>query len=261
MKDGIMASQRTNAGDPRRTLALLWRAPGAISRRGPQQALTVDRVVDTAVALADRNGLRALSMRKLAEELGVSAMTLYTYVPGKAELLDLMLDAAYREMARPDIASWPWRERLTSIANDNRAFYQAHPWAAAVSTHRPSLGPGQIAKYDYELQTLDGLGLGDLDRDQSLHHLLSFVRQHALAELDARDAVDDSSVTDEQWWEMNGPLLERVLDPSTFPLAVRVGAAVGEAYGSAWDADRAWSFGLERTLDGLAEIVEPPAAG
>lgn len=253
-----MVSQRTNAGDPGRTLALLWRDPGMTSRRGPRQTLTVDRVVDAAVALADRDGLRALSMRRIADGLGVSAMSLYTYVPGKAELLDLMLDAAYREMPRPAIATWPWRERLTAVADGNRAFYRAHPWAAAVSTHRPSLGPGSVAKFEYELQALDGLGLSGLDRDAALSYLLSFVRSHAVAEREAADAVAGSSVTDKQWWEVNGPLLERVLDPTAFPLAVRVGAAVGEAYGSAWDADRAWSFGLERTLDGLAATVSPP---
>lgn len=197
----------------------------------------------------------ALSMRKIADGLGVAAMTIYTYVPGKAELLDLMVDAVYREMPRPDVGDRPWRERLTSIASSNRAFYQAHRWAAAVSTHRPSLGPGQMAKYEYELHAFDGLGLSDLDRDSALSHLLSFVRWHALAEQEARDAVVGSSLTDEQWWEANAPLLGRVLDPAAYPLALRVGGGVGAARGSAWDADRAWEFGLERTLDGLAALV------
>lgn len=105
-----------------------------------------------------------------------------------------MPDAAYREMPRPAIDAWPWRERRTAVA-----------------------------------------------------------------EREAADTVAGSSVTDGQWWEVNGPLLERVLDPSAFPLAVRVGAAVGEAYGSAWDADRAWICGLERTVDGLAATVSPPS--
>ncbi|GAA4964832.1 TetR/AcrR family transcriptional regulator [Pseudonocardia tropica] len=250
-----MAPTRTNAGDPDRTLALLWRDPEAVPRRGPRQSLSLDRVVEAAVVLADREGLSALSMRKVADALGVSTMTTYTYVPGKAELLDLMLDAAYRGMPMPALAGLPWRGRLTSVADGNRAFHRAHPWAAAVSTHRPSLGPGQMAKYEYELHAFDGLGLSDLDRDSALSHLLAFVRQHALAEQEAGEATLSSSQTDEQWWAVNAPLLGRVLDPDVFPLAVRVGAAVGAAHGSAWDADRAWEFGLARTLDGFAGLV------
>ena len=96
-----MASDRTGAGDPDRTLALLWRVP-AESRRGPRPGLSVDRVVDTAVELADADGMGALTMRRLAQAVGVAPMTLYTYVPGKAELLDLMLDTVYARMPRRD---------------------------------------------------------------------------------------------------------------------------------------------------------------
>ncbi|HEY1176756.1 MAG TPA: TetR/AcrR family transcriptional regulator, partial [Phytomonospora sp.] len=64
------------------------------SSRGPKQGLTIEAIVRTAIALADAEGLAALSMRKVAERLGVGTMSLYTYVPGKPELLDLMLDAA-----------------------------------------------------------------------------------------------------------------------------------------------------------------------
>lgn len=251
-----MSFGRTNAGDPDRTLALLWRDPSAVPRRGPRQALSLDRVLDVAVTLADDEGLSAVSMRRIAEVLGVAPMTIYTYVPGKAELLDLMLDAAYRSMPRPDLTGQPWRERLRAVATGNRAFYLAHPWAVTVSTHRPLLGPGQMAKYEYELHALDGLDLPDLDRDDALAHLLAFVRQHALGALDARNTARDSAVTDQQWWEANEPLLRRVLDPDAYPLAVRVGTAAGVANGSAWDPDRAWAFGLERTLDGLAALVE-----
>src|SRR5687767_2606640 len=90
---------RTGEGDPARTLGLLWRRSQP-SRRGPRPRLSVDDVVDAAIALADEAGLEAVSIRALAERLGVSAMTLYTYVPGKTELLDLMLDALWLAMPR-----------------------------------------------------------------------------------------------------------------------------------------------------------------
>jgi AcrR family transcriptional regulator len=245
---------RTNAGDPDRTLALLWREPVG-GRRGPRPGLSIDAVVAAATAIADAEGLAAVSMRRVADALGVAPMTLYTYVPGKAELLDLMLDAAYAGMDRAGTADRPWRDRVAAVAAENRALYAAHPWAAAVSTHRPSLGPGQLAKYEHELAAFEDLGLSDVDRDAALAFVLEFVRGHARAARDAAAARRESGSTDEEWWAANAPLLSRVLDPAAYPLATRVGTAVGAAFGSAWDADHAWAFGLARILDGLA--VDP----
>jgi AcrR family transcriptional regulator len=125
----------------------------------------VDAVVAAATRLADAEGLEAVTMRRVAQALGVVAMTLYTYVPGKAELLDLMLDAAYTRMARPRVSRQPWRERLTRIAEENMALFEAHPWAAAISTIRPPLGPGLMAKYEHELSALEGLGLDDIEME------------------------------------------------------------------------------------------------
>ena len=254
-------NDRTNAGDPDRTLALLWRDPSALPRRGPRQGLTLDQVLGAATAIADGQGLAALSMRRVADALGVAPMTLYTYVPAKAELLDLMLDAAYRAMDRADTTGRPWRERVARVAEENRALYRTHPWAAAVSTHRPSLGPGQMAKYEHELHAFDGLGLDDVARDDALAHLLMVVRAHARADEDARSARAESRVDDQQWWEANEPLLRRVLDPAAYPLAVRVGSAAGAEHASAWDPDHAWTFGLARTLDGLAALLGDDPTG
>jgi len=243
---------RTSGGDPARTLALLWRAEEP-SRRGPRPRHDVDAVIAAAIALADEGGLAAVSMRALAARLGVSAMTLYGYVPGKDELMDLMLDTLYAGMERAD---WPealgWRERARAVAEANRELYAQHPWAAAVSTARPPLGPGLMAKYEHELAAFDGAGLGDVERDAALSFLLAFVQGAATAAADAAAAPG----TDAQWWEAAGPLLARAMDPERYPLAVRVGAAAGEAHGSAHDPGFAYAFGLERVLDGLAALVD-----
>jgi AcrR family transcriptional regulator len=250
-----VASERTSAGDPARTLALLWRLETA-PRRGPGRGLDLETVIGTAIGLADREGLSAVSMRRLAQELGVSTMTLYTYVPGKAELLDLMLDRAYQRLPLSDLSGRPWRERLTVISDDNRQLFLDHPWAVEVSTMRPPLGPGLMAKYEYELSTLEGLALTDLEMDDALTFVLSFVQSNARAALDAHAAQRESAMSDAQWWEVNGPLLSRVLDESAYPVASRVGSAAGEAHGSAHDPEHAYRFGLERVLDGLAPLIE-----
>ena len=250
----------TGTGDPRRTVALLWRhrRPIEESRRGPRRGTSVDEIVAAGTRIADREGLDGLTMRRVAADLGVGPMTLYSYVPGKAELVDLMLDAAYLAMERPDHPDEGWRARLRATAQHNRDLFAAHPWAAEVSTGRPPLGPGQFAKYEHELRALDGLGLDDLDRDAALAHLLDFVAGHARARAAASGTRESSGVDDRGWWEIAGPALAELVDDAEFPTASRVGSAVGAAHGSAADPDRAWDFGLAVVLDGLARHLGLP---
>ena len=236
------------------SLELLW-GTGPDRRRGPRPGLTVPEIVGAAIALADADGLEAVTMRRLAESLGVTAMTLYTYVPGKAELLDLMLDRAYASMPRAPHRGG-WRARLTAVARDNRALYAAHPWAATISSSRPPLGPGLMAKYEHELRALDDAGLDDVQTDAALTFLLDFVRSNAAAAHAARTTRERTGMTDEEWWAANGPVLARVLDPDAYPTASRVGSAAGAAQGGAYSAEHAWEFGLERVLDGLAALID-----
>jgi AcrR family transcriptional regulator len=248
--------QRSGAGEPARTLQLLWRDPAAVPRHGPRQRLSIDAVVDAATELADAESLEAVTMRRVAQVLGVVPMTLYTYVPGKAELLDLMLDAAYARMPRTDTSGQPWRQRLAAIAAENMALFETHPWAATVSTIRPPLGPGQMAKYEHELSAFGGLGLDDITVDDCLTYLLSFVQVCARATAEAHDIQRDSAMDDGQWWAANAPLLARVFDEGAYPTAARVGAAAGAAHGSAYSPGHAYDFGLQRVLDGLAALID-----
>src|SRR5690606_22499226 len=160
-------------------IELLWRRAPAAPRRGPRKGLTVDAVVEAAIAIADAEGLEAVTMRRVAQSLGVAPMTLYTYVPAKAELIVLMLDALYAATPRTETDRRAWRERLAALARDNYAMYRAHPWAAAAAQNRPPLGPGQCAKYEHELRAFEGTGLDDLTVDDALAHLLAFVRTAA----------------------------------------------------------------------------------
>lgn len=235
-------------------LELLWRAAPETGR-GPRKKLTVDEVVAAAIELADAEGLEAVTVRRLAQELGKAPMTLYTYVPGKSELVALMLDALFERMERAT-ASGTWRERLAALARENYALYRKHSWAAAASPSRPPLGPGQCAKYEHELQALEGVGLSDVEMDDALAYLLGFVRTAAqdAAQSEAEHAA--SGMDDQEWWEANGPLLAKVLDTERFPTAVRVGQAAGEAHDAAYNAEHAFEFGLARTLDGLAALIE-----
>lgn len=177
------------------------------------------------------------------------------HLEGEDELLDLMLDAAYQRMPRADTAGRPWRQRMAAVAAENRALFEAHPWAAAVSTVRPPLGPGLMAKYEHELSALDGLGLDDVEMDAALTYLLTFVQAWARAAADAQAARQDTATDDEQWWVAHAPLLQRVLDPGAYPLAIWVGTAAGTAHRAAYSPGHAYDFGLRATLDGLETLI------
>ncbi|MEV0717066.1 TetR/AcrR family transcriptional regulator [Asanoa sp. NPDC050611] len=244
-----MAVEHTGTGDPARSMALLWRAADREGRTG----LSVDKIVATAVEIADGDGITALSMRRVAERLGVGAMSLYTYVPGKGELVDLMIDQVLGETERPEQAG-DWRARLEQVARSNLALYRRHPWLLQVGTARPPMGPNLIAKYDYELGALTGTGLSDVEIDTALTSVLAYVSGAAQTAVEAAQAPDRSGMTDDAWWAVQAPLLEKVFDPQRFPVAARVGAAAGEAYGLV-DADHAFEFGLQRLLDGIEAFI------
>lgn len=259
-----MATEFTGTGDPARSMELLWRS-GDEPRptRGPRARLTVDAVVDAAIALADTDGLATLSMRRVAEALGVGAMSLYTYVPGKGELIDLMLDRALGEMYPdgPPAPDAPWRERLEHVARANWDFYVRHPWALHVATGRPPLGPNIMAKYEHELRAVDGTGLDELEMDSVVTLLTGFVNGTVGGLLEKSEAERTTGVTELQWWEATAPYVDRVFDAERYPTVARVGPVAGEALQAAYDPDHAFHFGLAVLLDGVAELIRRRTVG
>jgi AcrR family transcriptional regulator len=244
-----MPGEYSGSGDPRRTIELLWGVQRR--RRGPRPSLSGEQIVAKAIELADSGGLGGLSMRRLADELGITAMSLYGYVPSKAELLDVMADRAYGEITTAGDATAPWQSRLTALAHQHWTLLQSHPWLLHIAASRPLLGPNVTALYDAELAAVDGLGLTDIDLDLIVGLLDDYVRGAARGAVDAAEAQARTGQSDQQWWEAYGPLLAEVLDPARYPTAVRVGAAAGAEYGAAHDPARSFRFGLQRVIDGI----------
>jgi AcrR family transcriptional regulator len=104
--------------------------------------MSAERIAAAAIALADTGGLGSVTMRTVARALGVVPMSLYTYVPGKAELLDLMLDTLYRQMPRGDLSGLPWRERLAAVARENRDLFTRDGRAGPGAASRDRAGSG-----------------------------------------------------------------------------------------------------------------------
>src|SRR5688500_17259010 len=149
-------------GNPRRSMELLWGA-GSTPSRGPKPGLTVAAIVEAAIEVADTEGLAALSMRKVAEKLGKSAMSLYTYVPGKPELLDVMLDTVLGELPTSYPRDDGWRAAVEASARDGWSLYERHPWVLQVSGSRAVLGPHELDTYETQLSLFDGLGLNAVE--------------------------------------------------------------------------------------------------
>jgi AcrR family transcriptional regulator len=245
--------------DPAELLALLWGSPGSAVRRGPARSRTLEEVVRAGIVTADRGGLAAVTMRAVAGAVDVSTMSLYSYVPGRDALVALMADRVYLEMPKPSLADLPGRGRLERVADVNRQLLTAHPWVADGSSARPPLGPGVMAKYEYELGAFEGLGLDDGTTDDCLTYLLTFVGGAARAGLAAGSTRVSSGTSDQEWWDQHQPLLARVFDEERYPTAVRVGTASATARGTAYDPDQAYRFGLALTIDAIFSLV--PGAG
>ncbi|MFH9265458.1 TetR/AcrR family transcriptional regulator [Streptomyces sp. NPDC017546] len=216
-------------GDPRRSLALLWRAdapPPARGGPGPKPRLSVDAIVAAAVALADEEGMGALSMRAVGDRLGRTAMALYTYVPGKSELLDLMYDAVHAELpaGRPEPADW--RAALTAWAEEILEFYVRHPWVLQVSQARPVLGPHEYAGLDALVALLGATGLDAGSLRRLAGTLFAYARGSAQTVADARLAAAATGSSDEEWWAArSAALMELVPDfAERFPAVSRLEA-------------------------------------
>ena len=252
----MATDEPTGAGDPDRTLALLWRHKlGEQSgSRGPRQKTTVDAVVACGIGLADEEGLDAFSMRKVAERLGIGVMSLYTYVPGREELIGLMVDEVIGEVPHPPLDG-DLRTRLDAVARHLWDEYRRHPWLLQVDTSRPWLGPHVSDRYEWELSAVEGIGIGDIEMDQVVTLIAGFVSSAARAARDAEVTERRSGMSDAEWWEINAPVLEKVMDGAQYPIAGRVGQAFGDEYQAASNPGLAFEFGLARVLDGILAFV------
>ena len=248
-----MAVERTGQSDPARIIQLLW-GTRRRSGRGPKPILTLGKIVTAAIAIADIEGTAGLSMRRVAEQLGVGTMTLYRHVPGRAELLDVMVDRVCAEAAGVRRRAGTWRPRLEQIARDNRRLFDRHPWLLEVSTLRPPLGPGVLAKYEHELDAVEGIGLSDVEMDAVVTLVVGYARAAAEASFEAAQAR--AGQTDDEWWTALAPHLDSVFDAARYPLAARVGVAAAEHHEGVFDPEHAFEFGLQRVLDGIGMLVE-----
>ncbi|MEV6767777.1 TetR/AcrR family transcriptional regulator [Nocardia sp. NPDC051030] len=230
--------------DLRSSIALLW-GEQTQPTRGPKPSLTPARIAETAVTLADAHGLDAVSMNKVAAEFGVSGMALYRYVPGKTELVALMVEAV--SAGRPDLsaADPDWRSQMTEWAHQLWAIYRGHPWLlVATAMRRQVMGPAQLAWADAALAVLEPTGLSAAEQHQVFLLLIGLVRNQA------QQSADYDADHDREWGELTGELLER--HSARFPALTK---AMADGAFITKDLDP-FQFGLDRILDGVQMLMD-----
>lgn len=250
-----MSDEIAGRGDPLKSLKLLWEGNDP-PKRGPKPKVQLEALVRAAIEIADAEGLAGVSTRRVAEKVGISPMSFYTYIPGKAELLDLMIDTVSGiEIGEvPEFDPRQWRQNLTLMATGLREFYLLHPWVLDLAAHRPVLGPGTMASYEFALRAVDGLGLTPVEMDLIVTTIGAYAMGAARPEAQARKVREATGLSDEQWWHTIEPYLQTV-DYSPYPVAQRIGPIVGELYGLG-DPELSFKFGVERLLDGFAVLIE-----
>ena len=239
--------------------------PEPTGRRGPRSR---DDIAQAAVSVADAEGLEAVSMRRVASELGLGTMSLYHYVKSKDELLDLMGDRIMGGQLVDDAdLRHGWREGLTAIARATRANFERHPWMGGAMSPRPSTmpGPNAMRHVDQSVAAVAELGV-DVPTQMEIiatvdDYVIGFVvRSQRVAE-HAEQVGDDATA---QWMEATFDHLRRRIESGEFPDLQRAVQANRDAGGRDEDLGRMansegrFERGLELLLDGIeAKFAQP----
>ncbi|MGC4939421.1 TetR/AcrR family transcriptional regulator [Kribbella sp. DT2] len=233
-------------------VTLLW-GLREVTRRGPKASLSIDDITQAAIALADAEGLAAVSMARVAERLGNSTMALYRHVKSKDELLTLMSDAAL-ERPSPMPEGIDWRTALTFWADNVLTVLRTHRWYAQVPVSGPPAGPNNLAWFDSALGALESTGLSEEGKVGVVMGLLTYVHGQIRLSMDLASGYADNPDAFSRY----GEILAKVVDRQQFPAVAKVlDAGVFDLeieFDEVEDAD--FDFGLQLYLDGVAGFIE-----
>ena len=236
------------------SIALAWglRDRGA---RGPKPGLTLERIAQTGIELADREGIDAVSMARLAAELGAGTMSLYRYVASKDELLTLMVDTGLGQArVPPEIRAAGWRAGLEWWVRSVHTAYRRHPWSLKVPITAPPLGPNNVSWMEAALEALTETPLSEPEKLWTLLLVSGFVRNAATLTADVAAAQQAGAQLPSY-----GSILSQLTDPEQFPAVHRVIASGTFDDDEGPDLDPDFDYGLERILDGVDALIRSRA--
>ncbi|MET7823598.1 TetR/AcrR family transcriptional regulator C-terminal domain-containing protein [Streptomyces sp. NPDC005386] len=221
----------------------VWTRPRPEPRR---RAPGVDQYVGAALAVADAEGLAAVSMRRVAGDLGSGTATLYRYITNRDELVDLMIDAVQGEDPLPE-PTGEWRADLGTVARALRTTLLRHPWLAGELTGRPALGPNSLRRSESTLRAAVALTSDITLASQALGTVRAYVLGSVAAQQAVRHAEQRTGLSEEEWQRSVGPYITEVLAAGEHPMLARRIIEAEEL-----DPDVEFAFGLDCVLDGLA---------
>ena len=234
----------------RRIVELLWNPPVEIPARGPRPKTSLAQVVDAGVAIADAEGLGALSMRKVASRLHIGAMSVYTYVPGRSELIELMIDRVYADHPLPD-PTLGWRDRVEGWMRATWRIYSAHPWLLDYNMARLPIGPHVLDVDEALYAAILAAGFTGADNVA----ITNVIRWQLLGA--ARSMIGDAAeerhtgVSAEAYWESRSSFWTTYFDETRFPTMAAVWASGGFDDPAVYDFDRM----IGRLVDGIERLA------
>ncbi|MER5732203.1 TetR/AcrR family transcriptional regulator [Streptomyces sp. NPDC002138] len=229
---------------------LLWSQTEG-PRRGRPPAHSRAEITAEAVAIADAEGIGAVTMRAIASRIGAGTMSLYSYVPNKETLLELMVDHVSGDHRLPPGPSGDWRADLRRLAREQRAIMRRHPWLPAALHTRQTLGPRTLTVLEYALGALEAAGLEAGAGLEAFSLLTGFVAGHVSYELAQEQATVAAGRTSSELQDAQARYLQGVALSGRYP---RLAAALVSASASAPEdagPDAAFERLLDRMIDGL----------
>jgi AcrR family transcriptional regulator len=226
---------------------VIWMLPEHPGR-GPKPAFSRTEITIAAIKIADAEGLDAVSMRRVAQQIGAGTMSLYRYVPQKSDLLELMIDAVAGEYPSSGMPSGDWRADLTALARGQRASVLRHPWLIDLAPGS-GMGPNTLRMVEATFSAISVLGLGIDAMMEIVGQVSAFAIGYVHQEVADDKARRRSGLDPEQWFRRQAPYVRKLIDSGDYPM---LKAIVIDAQLPHMDPDARFERGLSRLLDGIA---------
>ncbi|MBO7748937.1 TetR family transcriptional regulator [Paenibacillus sp. MWE-103] len=238
-------------------VALAW---GLVKqgKRGPKGELSIKQIVDAAVAIADADGLQAVSMSRVAQSLGYTTMSLYRYITSKEDLLLLMQEAVSEIPIPPEDPAQHWRDGLRAYVDACVGVFVKHPWYGDIPVKSVPVTPSVLRLIDWVIRTLRPLELDDYEKMSVLLLLSSYGRSVGLIRRDMETAFRAGGTPEDFAGLSMSPALKKLVTPERFPDLYPI--VMSGIYGGEREAESTvgddLAFGLERILDGVEQYLE-----
>ncbi|ETK32350.1 TetR/AcrR family transcriptional regulator [Microbispora sp. ATCC PTA-5024] len=233
----------------------LWMRPERPAR-GPRPGFSRARLAEVAVQIADAEGLDAISMRRLAGELGAGTMSLYRYVSGKDDVIELMIDLVVGEYLPGETTiTGEWATDLRDLAWQARRTMLRHPWLAPLAASRQQASPARLRLMETALGMLDGLGLGVDEMLTIVGGVFAYLNGFVQSELAEAEALRRTGLTLQEWMTTQLPYIRSQIATGRYPMLLRMTTEGGREL---VDVDERFAYGLDRLLDGIAARLPRP---